>query len=140
MRRSFEVMVMAATVVVLLATSQQRYPCATDTATLRADTTCGPSTELTVALATTCEVTVSSADAGEWPTSGEAWNNTLPDAGLGDGFTFSGTIQDGGYRNCWATPSDAGFRVSCSWGTRDPDAGDGSSPGSQWCDGTLTPR
>ncbi len=138
MRRCFEVMVMAATLVVLLATSQARYPCAPDTATLRAETTCGPSTELTVALSSTCEVTVTSADAGEWPSSG-AVENTVPDAGLGDGFTFRGTTQDAGFRDCWATPSGAGFSVSCTWGSRAPDAGDGPWTGPR-CDGTLTPR
>ena len=140
MRRLLELTVMAATAVLLVATSQARPPCPVETLNLRADSTCGPSANVAVSSTSSCTVTASGADFGGLPTTGYL-NQNLPDAGLSSGFTLNASTADGGGElNCSAVPADGGFTFHCA-----PscffDTADGGAPScGAVCDGTFTPQ
>lgn len=133
MRRFASVAVMAITAWFLIATS--RVPCSAtaESVTVTARTTCGPDTQVTVALNTSCGVTVTPSGSG-LPRSGSAANDStgrLVNRALylpPDGF-------DGGSdRECRLSPNDAGtgWSVDCT-ASCDADAG------CDECSGTLSP-
>jgi len=135
MRRCLELIAFLGTAGLLVATSQARQPCASQTVNLRADTTCGPVANLAVTTTTNCSVTAAGADFGGLPTSGAILNNAFADAGIDVGFSLSGLTADGGNtRNCNARPSDAGFDILCTPTCGDLDAGACEAS----CSGTLT--
>lgn len=133
MRRFAELTAFAATAVFLIATSQARNPCATETINLAASTTCGPPANLVVSSNTGCGVTATGADFGNLPTGGSIDSSGV-DAGLLSGFSLRGARGDAGTQSCLVTPADGGFSIVCSPSCLDPDAG---CP--EVCSGMLTP-
>lgn len=137
MRRCFELIVLATTAVILVATSQARNPCAVETISLRAQTTCGPDANVAVVTSTGCGLTATGADFGGLPTLGSI-SGSFADAGLGSGFQLAGITADGGaVQTCVANPADAGFTIVCTPTCGfEPDAGACEAS----CSGTLTPQ
>ena len=137
MRRCFELIVLATTAVILVATSQARNPCAVETVNLRAETTCGPVANLAVVTNSGCGLTATGADFGGLPTLGSI-TGSFADAGLGSGFQLAGMTADGGaIQTCAATAADAGFTILCT-----PTCGFETDGGAceASCSGTLTPQ
>lgn len=114
MRRFAELTAVAATALILIATSQSRQPCANETVNLRSETTCGPASSVAVTSDSNCLVTVSGAEAGGLPSKGTI-RGYGADAGVLTGFHLAGVSADGGnVRNCELTLGDAGvFSVLC---------------------------
>lgn len=135
MRRFAELIAVAATAVILIATSQARPTCAVETVNLRAVTTCGPVANLAVSSGTNCQVTAGGGEFGGLPTEGNVSGGGGADAGVLTGFQLYGPTPDGGnIRTCTATPSDAGFELLCVPRCGFADAG----PCEESCSGTLT--
>lgn len=142
MRRFLELTVLIGTAWLLVATSTQRPPsgqCRSESVTYRADTTCGPATDLVVTTSN-CNVTAAGADLAGLPSSG--WlQQEFKDAGLSSGFDLYGAVVDGGpERSCITTADDAGFTVACDWLCVLPDGGACANDGGFSCAGTLRPQ
>lgn len=131
-RSFFQLAVLAATALSLVATSRVRV-CQAGMINLSAQTTCGPQANLSVTSDTACSVTAGGAAFGGLPLSGSIEGNFADDAGLGDGFSLSDT-DGGSTRRCVATPTDAGFTLTCT----DCQIADGGC--AELCTGTLTPQ
>jgi hypothetical protein len=136
MRHCLELMLMIATAGILLATSQARAPCATETVSLRSETSCGPVANLSVSSSTGCAISAMGADFGGLPTLGSVRQDAA-DAGVNSGFYLTGMTADGGnVRTCTALPADAGFDITCTPTCGDPDAGACEAG----CTGRLIPQ
>lgn len=135
MRRFAELIAVAGTALILIATSQSRQPCASETINLRAETTCGPVANLGVTSDPNCLVVVTGAEFGGLPPRGSI-RGYGADAGVLTGFHLAGVSLDGGnVRNCEATLGDAGtFGILCI-----PTCGEKMAC-EERCSGTLRPQ
>jgi hypothetical protein len=133
MRRALEVIALLATTLALFATSAERVPCATETTTLHAQTTCGAAGDVVLTSDVRCNVTLSSSVATGLPRSGSV-DARERDAGVMVGFQLMGLSPDGGNTvSCFADPADGGLAVTCT-----PSCGFDAGPCEEPCSGTLT--
>lgn len=115
-------MVLLGTAAILLASENPklpppRGPCGPESVNVRAETTCGSPTDLTVSTTESCGVSVSGAPLAGLPSASPAGYQTEVDAGLRAGFELEGEVADGGpQRSCFATAVDGGgFTIECLW-------------------------
>jgi hypothetical protein len=107
--------------------------CDVETVSMRAETTCGQSADLTLSSTESCGVLVTGGEASGLPATGETRNNIRASLSLSD--------SDGGaYRECITLPrADGDFDIRCTrgnWCTGDG----GCDAGTASCEGTLTER
>lgn len=135
MRRCLELIVLVGTTWLLIATSPPAPPCTSpiETVTLRAETTCGPATDMVVTTNGDCVLTASGGNFGGLPTSG-----TSEPGGIRNGFKLRSLFNpDGGPgRGCDVKPVDAGFTLDCP--TSCTAGRTGSTTCEAACSGTLT--
>lgn len=110
-RRALELTLLAVTTLALIATSRQ-YPCASETVSLNASTTCGEPAAIRFTSTTACTVKVKGGVGSGLPLSGtvELHNANVVDAGVLRGFTW---MRDGGVA-CVASPGDGGLVIDCA--------------------------
>ena len=135
MQRWLEVAAVVATFAVLVATSRSPEPCASETVTLHAATTCGPEGDLTLTSTRSCSVTTSGADRVGLPDRGFL-SAGFADAGVVPGeLVLSQTLDAGSFR-CTTRPRASGLAVDCA---RSLPLDDGGFEATD-CSGTLMPR
>lgn len=121
--------VFGATAAVLIATSRAPEPCAVETISVLAETTCGPAANVALASTQSCGVTAQGADFVGLPTGGFLEGGVV-DGGFDRGFVLRDATQ-----TCSVEPADGGFAIGCA-----PICGvDGGCPKAA-CNGTLTPQ
>lgn len=127
-RRVLEVSALLATSIALVATSRAPGPCAVETFSVRAVTTCGPEANLTLTSNTGCLVAANGAAAANLPTAGSI-DFRGADAGFSAGFSLTSFDADAGVTvDCIGAAIDGGFDLQCL--TTSADAGSS-------CSGTL---
>lgn len=121
-----------------------RAPCEPESVTLRADSTCGAPTDLTVSTTEICGVTVAGGELAGLPAESPDYFQTEVDAGLRAGFELEGVVADGGpQRSCSARPADGGgFTIDCLWNEACDGGPDATVPQDcgVTCSGTLLLR
>lgn len=138
-RRSLEVAALVATFAALVATSPAPNRCATEVLNVRAQTSCGPDSNVSFTSDLSCSINGAGADFGGLPSSGTI-SGYQNDAGFDTGFSLTASSTDGGLNvDCTVTPSvDGGFTLSCE---RCGYAADGGGYGCDaGCSGVLTPQ
>jgi hypothetical protein len=132
-RRVLEVTALLATSIALIATSRAPGPCAVETLNVRAVTTCGADTNLSLNSTISCGVVANGAEFGNLPATGNI-DIRGEDAGLSSGFTLSSLDADAGTSvDCVGDAIDGGFALECrTTGT--------FADGGTTCSGFLTPQ